>query len=203
MYSQCFLSPVGDITVRSDGEYIIGISFEKSSDGKGDELTATAVSQLKEYFAGKRRDFAIPIKPHGTTFQLSVWDALLKVGYGETASYRDIANKVGCRCFRAIGGANKKNPIAIVIPCHRIIASDGSLGGYASVTDKKKILLEIEKIMKIPSVHYEQGVFCQKRSYCITYCILPFRRQRRRRLSHRLPWRHPSACRQLSRRPDF
>jgi O-6-methylguanine DNA methyltransferase len=103
------------------------------------------VDELAEYFAGKRREFTFPLDLRGTDFQLACWRALLAIPYGETRSYADIARAVGKpNAFRAVGMANNRNPIAIVVPCHRVIASDGTLCGYGGGLDVKRKLLELE-----------------------------------------------------------
>ena len=102
-------------------------------------------SQLEEYFAGRRRDFDFPLDLRGTDFQIACWRALLAIPYGETRTYADIARAVGKpTAFRAVGMANNRNPIAIVVPCHRVIASDGTLCGYGGGLDLKRKLLELE-----------------------------------------------------------
>ena len=101
--------------------------------------------ELEEYFSGKRRDFSFPLDLRGTEFQLACWHALLAIPYGETRSYADIARAVGRpQGFRAVGMANNRNPVAIVVPCHRVIASDGTLCGYGGGLDIKRKLLELE-----------------------------------------------------------
>ena len=108
------------------------------------ELQAYA-SELEEYFAGKRREFTFPLDLRGTEFQKACWRALLAIPYGETRTYADIARAVGKpNAFRAVGMANNRNPIAIVVPCHRVIASDGTLCGYGGGLDVKRKLLELE-----------------------------------------------------------
>jgi O-6-methylguanine DNA methyltransferase len=103
------------------------------------------VNELEEYFSGKRRDFTFPLDLRGTDFQLACWRALLAIPYGETRSYADIAHAIGKpNAFRAVGMANNRNPIAIVVPCHRVIASNGSLCGYGGGLDVKRKLLELE-----------------------------------------------------------
>jgi len=103
------------------------------------------VSELEEYFAGKRREFTFPLDLRGTAFQLACWRALLAIPYGETRTYADIARAVGNpNAFRAVGMANNRNPIAIVVPCHRVIASNGTLCGYGGGLDLKRKLLELE-----------------------------------------------------------
>jgi methylated-DNA-[protein]-cysteine S-methyltransferase len=103
------------------------------------------VRELEEYFAGKRREFSFPLDLRGTDFQLACWRALLAIPYGETRSYAAIARAVGKpNAFRAVGMANNRNPIAIVVPCHRVIASDGTLCGYGGGLEVKRKLLELE-----------------------------------------------------------
>jgi O-6-methylguanine DNA methyltransferase len=102
-------------------------------------------AELAEYFAGHRRQFAFPLDLRGTDFQIACWRALLAIPYGETRSYADIARAVDRpKAFRAVGMANNRNPIAIVVPCHRVIASDGKLCGYGGGLDVKRMLLELE-----------------------------------------------------------
>lgn len=106
-----------------------------------------ATTELKEYFAGKRKTFNLPLDLDGTDFQKDVWNQLKKIPYGTTVSYRDIARKIkNPGAVRAVGSANGKNPVCIVIPCHRVIAADGTLGGYTGGTDKKIKLLKIERV---------------------------------------------------------
>ena len=109
-------------------------------------LTDTVYKQLTEYFEGRRKVFDFPIKLNGTDFQKAVWKELLKIPYGETCSYKEIAEKIeNPKACRAVGMANNKNPILIAIPCHRVIGSDGSLVGYGGGLDMKKTLLDLEK----------------------------------------------------------
>jgi O-6-methylguanine DNA methyltransferase len=117
-----------------------GFTFEESASGM-----RPYVSELEEYLAGKRRAFTFALDLRGTDFQLACWRALLAIPYGETRSYAQIARAVGkANAFRAVGMANNRNPIAIVVPCHRVIASDGSLCGYGGGLDVKRKLLELE-----------------------------------------------------------
>jgi epoxyqueuosine reductase len=117
-----------------------GFTFESSA-----RLMCTYVNELEEYFAGKRRDFTFPLDLRGTDFQLACWRALLAIPYGETRSYAQIARAVDKpNAFRAVGMANNRNPIAIVVPCHRVIASDGTLCGYGGGLDVKRRLLQLE-----------------------------------------------------------
>jgi O-6-methylguanine DNA methyltransferase len=117
-----------------------GFAFEDSS-----RALRPYVSGLEEYFAGQRREFTFPLDLRGTDFQLSCWHALLAIPYGETRTYADIARAVRKpNAFRAVGMANNRNPVAIVVPCHRVIASDGTLCGYGGGLDVKRKLLELE-----------------------------------------------------------
>jgi O-6-methylguanine DNA methyltransferase len=117
-----------------------GIRFEESK-----TVLRAYVEQLEEYFAGNRREFSFALDLRGTDFQLACWRALLAIPYGETRSYGDIARTVGRPYgFRAVGMANNRNPLAIVVPCHRVIASDGTLCGYGGGLEIKRRLLELE-----------------------------------------------------------
>ncbi len=109
-------------------------------------LIRSCKAQLDEFFAGKRRNFDLPLSPKGTAFQKKVWDALQEIPYGETRTYKDIALAADCpKGFRAVGMANNKNPIAILIPCHRVVGSNGKMLGYASGMENKTFLLELEQ----------------------------------------------------------
>ena len=111
----------------------------------GARLARQAVAELREYAAGRRKRFTVPLDLDGTPFQLKVWNALLRIPYGETRSYQQIAQQVGHpRASRAVGMANHFNPVAIIVPCHRVIASDGSLGGYGGGLENKSEMLRLE-----------------------------------------------------------
>ena len=117
------------------------------------EVPQDYVRQLNEYFRGRRREFAFPLDLRGTPFQLQCWRALLKIPYGETRTYADLARAVGRPdAYRAVGMANNRNPIAIVVPCHRVIAFDGTLCGYGGGLDVKRKLLELEGALLAESV---------------------------------------------------
>ena len=146
-------SPVGPLTLVGDGDDLIGLYFDgdpiagrSRADGiQDDRRLRSAATQLQEYFAGKRTRFDLPLAPRGTEFQKAVWAALLRIPFGETASYGQIARAIGKpAASRAIGGANHRNPIAIVIPCHRVIGADGSMTGYGGGLDHKRLLLDLE-----------------------------------------------------------
>lgn len=108
-------------------------------------LLQKTIDQLNEYFKGKRKQFKLPLDPQGTPFQQTVWQALTTIPFGETWSYQKLAKSIKKpRAYRAVGSANSKNPISIIIPCHRVIRASGDLGGYASGLDKKTQLLRLE-----------------------------------------------------------
>lgn len=150
-------SPIGTLSVAEDGAGICDVylgALEGLSSTESDvreqetPLLAEARRQLTEYFAGTRREFSLPLSLHGTEFQIKDWKALQEIPYGETCSYKQIAERIGSpKAFRAVGMANNKNRIAIIIPCHRVIGADGSLVGYGGGIDKKIWLLELEKRM--------------------------------------------------------
>jgi len=144
----------GNILIESDGSAITCVKtvdvFDtedlKKSIKKADTLTDITAMQLEEYFAGKRQKFDVPLNPQGTEFQCMVWKALLEIPYGKTRSYKQIAQAIGKpKACRAVGLANNKNPIWIIIPCHRVIGSDGTLTGYGGGLRMKQKLLDLEK----------------------------------------------------------
>lgn len=138
-------TPVGKMHLASDGENITELKFGSCGEDCPDAVILKAKAELEEYFAGKRRSFTVPLKPKGTPFQLSVWNALCEIPYGETASYGEIAERIGNKkACRAVGTANNRNPIAIIIPCHRVIGANGTLVGYASGLERKEFLLKLE-----------------------------------------------------------
>ena len=142
---------IGSLGIKDDGKNIIEIFFSKEEiprdlELKESPLIKATMEQLQEYFEGKRKDFDIPMEAKGTEFQKSVWDQLLKVPYGETCSYGEIAKRIGNpKASRAIGMANNRNPISIIIPCHRVIGASGKLVGYGGGLDIKERLLKLEK----------------------------------------------------------
>ena len=145
-----YQSPVGILEIKTDGRAITELDFLKNLPGtwqtSTDPLIREACKQLDEYFAGKLQRFDLPLAPQGTPFQQTAWKQLQEIPYGQTISYSQEAKAIGRpKACRAVGSANGKNPIAILIPCHRVIAADGGLGGYASGLDKKIQLLELEK----------------------------------------------------------
>ncbi len=144
-------TPIGELllTADDDGALTAVDLPNRHRDTAGlerdDEHLADARRQLTEYFAGERTSFDLPLRPQGAPFQRRVWDALLQIPYGETASYGELARELGHpTAARAVGAANGRNPIAIVVPCHRVIGADGSLIGYAGGLECKRALLDLE-----------------------------------------------------------
>lgn len=144
-------SPIGRIELKADEDGLKAAIFldegtEEQPEHKPNHPTLKAAAkQLKEYFAGDRKDFDLPLSPNGTEFQQQVWKELESIPWGQTTSYLKIAETVGTRLtIRAVGGANGKNPIAIIIPCHRVIGTDGKLTGYAGGLWRKQWLLKLE-----------------------------------------------------------
>ena len=160
-----YYSPLGTIVIESDGKAITSLRFcdekadaDSTIQGGGREevealedapptppIIAETIQWLEDYFAGKRPCNVPRLNPQGTAFQKRVWQALFAIGYGQTKTYGEIAKMVGCRSAQAVGQAIGRNPIALIIPCHRIIAAHGKIGGYAYGPERKKRLLELEK----------------------------------------------------------
>ncbi len=159
LYTATYDSPVGPIVIESDGEALTGLRFgeEKTQATSSLPIFDEAIRWLDDYFAGKqtenavmgaKKDGRITVQPKGTLFQQRVWQALLTIPYGKTVSYGEIARMVGCKSAQAVGQAVGANPIALFIPCHRVIAAHGQLGGYEYGQEIKKRLLEVENILK-------------------------------------------------------
>ena len=149
-------SPVGELRIVEQAGMITAIEFTPYRDGDGrprgardddHPVLVRAVEQLRGYFARELKEFDLPLAPVGTEFQRAVWLQLMGIGYGETASYGEIARRLGKSnaASRAVGLANGSNPIPIVIPCHRVIGADGSLTGYAGGMERKQTLLTLEQ----------------------------------------------------------
>jgi methylated-DNA-[protein]-cysteine S-methyltransferase len=151
-------SPVGPLALASDDGYLVSCEF--SDQGLGSEppalsvtdfggrdaVLAQACSELDRFFAGQLHEFTVPLRPRGTEFQRQVWAALRRIPYGETTSYGEIARAIGRpAAVRAVGAANGRNPICILIPCHRVIGADGSLTGFGGGLDRKSFLLRLEQ----------------------------------------------------------
>lgn len=149
-------SPLGDIAVEAGSNGVTRIDFIDESpgadtrrlegNGRAEAHVASAVRQLGEYFAGHRRDFDLELQPTGTAFQLSVWEVLRGIAFGETITYGEQARRLGRpTATRAVGAANGRNPLAIVVPCHRVVGAGGRLTGYASGLERKEWLLRHEE----------------------------------------------------------
>ncbi len=159
-YTATYNSPLGSIVIESDGEALTGLQFSNeqacvasTTQEKAPNEAATAlpiiletIQWLDDYFAGKRPCDVPRLTPQGSAFQKRVLQALLTIPYGKTVSYGEIARMVDCRSAQAVGQAVGRNPIALIIPCHRVIAANGQLGGYAYGTEIKKQLLELEQL---------------------------------------------------------
>ena len=146
-------SPLGTLLLGGDGDELTRLHMQDAPHPitvnprwrRDHEAFAEARRQLDEYFAGARRDFELALKPAGSEFELRVWAALLEIPYGETASYGEIARRVGVPdAARAVGLANARNPIAVIVPCHRVIGADGTLTGYGGGLQRKRLLLDLE-----------------------------------------------------------
>lgn len=164
-HEMLMLTPIGKLKVVEEENYIIELSLleknklqdfngktppletEKQDDENGNPaLLLAAKEQLDEYFSGKRKKFTLPLKPKGTIFQEKVWKALLDIPYGETRSYKQIAVQAGSeKACRAVGMANNRNPIMILIPCHRVIGANGAMVGYGGGISVKEYLLNLEQ----------------------------------------------------------
>ncbi len=146
---------IGSLLIAEDGQGITDLMTIREEDRESLALKYAfaetdrlreAAAQLAEYLEGSRKEFTLPLNPQGTPFQRKVWEALRKIPYGETRSYKQIAKEIGNeKACRAVGMANNRNPILCVIPCHRVIGANGSLVGYAGGLDLKKQLLQLEK----------------------------------------------------------
>ena len=150
-----FHSPLGQMKLCSDGTYLTAVTFvgqkyeELHIPGDAVSGRCPVLAQtklwLRQYFDGELPDFLPPMKPAGTSFQQSVWHLLLQIPYGETITYGALAKRLGCKSAQAIGGAVGKNPISILIPCHRVVGTSNKLTGYAGGVEKKECLLKLEK----------------------------------------------------------
>ena len=161
-------SPIGPLLLVASGGAIVGLYMntprhavvqEDWIEASDDPLLRRAADQLAEYFAGTRRDFDLPLAPVGTAFQRQVWDELLRVPYGRTISYGELARRVGNpAASRAVGLANGKNPISILIPCHRVVGASGKMTGYAGGLERKTALLALEG-SRTPAAGDSLGLF--------------------------------------------
>lgn len=151
-------SPIGPLSLASDGQALTGLAFETQShpcralvgaEAGRDAVLDEAFRQLDLYFAGRLKAFDMKLRPQGTEFQKRVWLALRSIPFGNTASYADIAHKIGSpKAVRAVGGANGRNPIAVIVPCHRVIGANGALTGFGGGMARKQFLLALEQGQK-------------------------------------------------------
>lgn len=146
MFQYSYDTIIGKIFIAEKNGFIAQVSFKEiSAEKKETALIKKTYLELAEYFNGKRQIFNVPLSPEGTPFQKKVWEELKKIPYGQTATYKEIAKGIDNeKACRAVGMANNKNPIAVIIPCHRVIGSNGSLTGYAGGLTVKNKLLQIE-----------------------------------------------------------
>lgn len=147
-------SPVGWLEIRSAAGEITGLDYREApgGEGSGSDVLARCREELREYFDGRRTEFTVPVNLSfkGTKFQQKVWNELRKIPYGQTISYKELAIRCGGANYsRAVANANGKNPVSIIVPCHRVISSDGTLGGYTGGLDRKSTLLTIEGLQLI------------------------------------------------------
>jgi methylated-DNA-[protein]-cysteine S-methyltransferase len=162
VYFKKWQSPVGELFLYSDDKNLLALTFSVNNKevlmrldsetlvNKPSRVIEEAIKQLQEYFAGSRKSFAVPNNPLGTEFQKKAWAQLTKIKFGETMTYQDQAKMIKSeKAVRAIGTANGKNPIAIIIPCHRVIRSNGKLSGYSGGSEIKEKLLKIECVQTI------------------------------------------------------
>lgn len=144
-----FDTPVGPMALESEGDYLTALYLPcrpMEPEGGSTPLLERGREELREYFAGKRQAFDLPLDPRGTPFQLRVWRALADIPYGTVISYKELARRVDRpRGFQAVGQANRRNPLPIFLPCHRVVGTDGSLTGYAGGLEVKEFLLERER----------------------------------------------------------
>ena len=161
MKKQIYSSPLGEIILAAHGGALTGLWFkgqmyeqaglekQPRSEAETPEdraVLAKAARGLDGYFAGKAPEIDFPVQPQGTAFQKQVWAALREIPYGETVSYGTLAKRLGCRSARAVGAAVGRNPVSVLIPCHRVLGSSGALTGYAGGVERKKALLKLERV---------------------------------------------------------
>ena len=148
IYQYLYETKLGSVTIVEEDGALLAITTHRTYEGIKQEtpLINEAYRQLSEYLLGERKRFDLPLNPQGTVFQQQVWKALCDIPYGETRSYKQIAEAIGNpKAVRAVGMANNRNPLLIVVPCHRVIGANGKLVGYAAGIEKKEFLLKLEK----------------------------------------------------------
>ena len=153
-FSHVLTTDIGALTLIADGEALVAVRFENEegsprssepAERGGCPLLTDAARQIGEYLRGERRDFDVPIRLEGTDFQLLVWNTLRTIPYGETRTYAEIAARIDRpKAVRAVGGANHRNPLPLLVPCHRVVGADGTLVGFGGGLEVKRRLLEIE-----------------------------------------------------------
>ena len=145
-FSTQFSTTVGPLTLEGDDQALTRIGFGAPTAPRGDSpAVAAAAIQLEQYFAGERTEFELAVEVEGTPFERRVWDEVRSIPYAQTATYAEIARRIGRPgASRAVGRANARNPVAVIVPCHRVIGSDGSLTGYAGGIEMKRALLDLE-----------------------------------------------------------
>src|SRR5580658_8839547 len=144
-----FETPFGPAWASVDANGAV-TAFNFGAGGDGGGFNADVARQVEEFFAGKRQDFAFPLAPKGSTFQKRVWDELVRIPFGETISYGELARRIGNpAASRAVGRANATNPIALIVPCHRVIGANGKLTGYGGGIELKEKLLAWERLVKV------------------------------------------------------
>lgn len=162
-YKKLLNSPVGQLTLIASDQALLALLWENDSlnrvrqplniQEKNNAILTEASEQLNEYFSGQRQQFDLPVQFSGTSFQNKVWHALTKIPFGHTQSYSQLAQNIGApKAVRAVGLANSKNPISIIVPCHRVIGKNGSLTGFAGGLDKKQRLLKLESQQSLLAV---------------------------------------------------
>ncbi|MBP1758347.1 MAG: O-6-methylguanine methyltransferase [Firmicutes bacterium] len=145
-YLLAISSPIGPLTLEADATHLTALHFGNHGGEDSTPLLRKAKEQLDAYFSGDLHTFTLPLAFHGTAFQNRVWSTLCEIPYGTTIAYRDLAQRVNCpKGFQAVGTANGRNPLPIVVPCHRVIAHNGGLGGYSLGLSVKSFLLDLEK----------------------------------------------------------
>jgi methylated-DNA-[protein]-cysteine S-methyltransferase len=160
-------SPIGELLLVGDGDALHGLYMQQGRRPiapdpgwrRASEPFADVAAQLGEYFAGERTAFDVPLALHGSEFELRVWSALQEIPYGATTSYGELARRIGHPTgARAVGLANGRNPVAVIVPCHRVIGADGTLTGYGGGLERKRLLLDLEA---------QAGVECQLQLRCL------------------------------------
>ena len=147
LFIQYYKSLIGDLKITASETALLKIEHvTELGENTGNSITKKTQMQLEDYFLGKRKSFDIPLDLQGTDFQKQVWQALIQIPYGKTCSYKELAQAIeNPKAIRAVGGANNKNPVSIIVPCHRVIGANRKLVGYAGGLDRKEALLALEQ----------------------------------------------------------